>query len=170
MGRPLAEITQDFPRLAAQLEETRRDKELFAFRAWWKMMQNLQLPPSSDASKPLEGEGLNLPDDERQVWHRAHENFVIGEQLLFFGLHEERVERLLGVEQGNTYSEGVPGYLPGPIDTFHRGIVWYAMARRKGKRRYKVEANKIRAWTRLAKPNILHVPNVDVLMVLTGLY
>ena len=48
----------------------------------------------------------------------------------------------------------------GNIDTFHRGLVWYAMARRKKNRRSKSEAKKIlkqvAKWANAGNPNVRH--------------
>ncbi|CAJ1928241.1 unnamed protein product [Cylindrotheca closterium] len=160
MGKPLSSIVEEFPKLAAQLEEAKRAKELWAFRALWKMMLNLQVPPD-EASKKLDGEDLELSEDDRKSWHVGFTNFAIGEMLLFlFTDHEARVERLLGEEKGNTFPEKIPAFLLGTIDTFHRGIAWYAMARRTGRKRYKSEAKKIRkavsSWVSAGNPNVVH--------------
>lgn len=156
MGKSLTSIIENFPKVVAQLEESRRAKELWAFQAWWNMMQKLQLPPS-EASTQLE---LSLTKEERKPWHTGNENFAIGELLLFFGFHKERAERLLGDEKGNTYSDNIPGFLPGTIDTFHRGIAWYSMARCKGNKKYQSEANQVRRkiakWVKAGNPNVVH--------------
>ncbi|KAL3915820.1 MAG: hypothetical protein SGILL_005466, partial [Bacillariaceae sp.] len=157
-GTPLPVIMEKFSRVAAQLEESKRTKELWSFRAWWKMMQKLQLP-FTETAKEIVGEDLKVSREERTYWHDGNENFAVGELLLFFGLHEERLERLLGTEKGKSFFDTVIGYFPGRIDTFHRGIVWYAMARRTGKRKYQSEANKIRAkiasWVKAGDPNVV---------------
>lgn len=160
MGRPISSMLVEFPKVAAQLEEAKRTKELWAFRALWKMMLTMQLPPS-EASGKIEEELEGLSTVEMKAWHVGFTNFAVGEVLLFlFGDHEARVKRMLMEEKGNYLSVIWPGFLLGTIETFHRGIAWYDMARRTGKRRYKTEAQKIRkkvaSWVAAGNPNVSH--------------
>jgi len=87
-------------------------------------------------------------------------NLAIGELLLFFGNHETRIERLMGEEKGKAYAELTPGHLPGRIETFHRGVAWFAMAQRNGKQKYRTKALKIKKliakWAKAGDPNVQH--------------
>lgn len=120
-------------------------------------MLNLRLPPS-EASKKLEGEEFRQSEETAESnMYVGNVNLAIGELLLFFGEHEERTKRLLEEEKGKTYSELVQGYPPHMIETFHRGITWFAMARKAGKRAYKSRAIKIKKeiakWVEKGNPN-----------------
>jgi len=160
MGRPLGRIAENCQRISAQLEEAKLAQQLFALRVYWQMILNLQLTPC-ESSKKLEGERYR-PSSEtmRTPINAGIENFAIGEVLLFFGDHEARTNRLFGEEKGKTYFEVVRGHIIGHIDTFHRGIAWFAMARQKGKRKYRAKACKIKKlvakWAKKGDPNVKH--------------
>ena len=158
MGRSLHSIIKEFPKIAPPLEESGITNNILTLKVWWQMMINLTLPPS-EAAKKLEGaEFRQSKETAESSMYIGNVNLAIGELLLYFGAHEERAKRLLGEEKGKTYSELVPGYPPHTIETFHRGITWFAMARKTGKRAYKSRAIKIRKeiskWAEKGNPNV----------------
>mmetsp|Transcript_33391 Transcript_33391/g.80821 ORF Transcript_33391/g.80821 Transcript_33391/m.80821 type:complete len:396 (-) Transcript_33391:208-1395(-) len=160
MGKNLGSILEHFPTIAAQLEESSRTKEILALRACWQMILNLQLPPD-EASKKLEGEVYSQSSETSEIpWKVANENLANGELLLFFSDHEARTKRLMNDEKGKTYSELIQGYFPSRIETFHRGIAWFAMARRTRRRKHRSEAMKVKKqvakWAKAGDPNIQH--------------
>ena len=159
MGCPLGQIAEDCQRMLPQLEEAKMADMIPVVRMFLQMTLNLQLP-SSESSKKLEGEcftrALETNETPMQI---AYMNFTIGELLLFFGDHEARASRLLGEEKGNTLFEILPGNaFWGRTDTFHRGMVWFAMARKKKNRKYRAKALKIKKlvakWAKLGDPNV----------------
>ncbi|CAJ1961245.1 unnamed protein product [Cylindrotheca closterium] len=157
MGRSLESIIEQFPKIAPQLEESGITNNILTLKVWWQMMLNLQLPPI-ETSKKLEGEKFRQSEEKAESnMYIGNVNLAIGELLLFFGEHEERAKRLLGEEKGKTYSELVQGYPPHGIETFHRGITWYAMARKTGNRKYKSRATEVRKeitkWVKKGNPN-----------------
>ena len=107
----------------------------------------------------MEGEEFSQSEEKAESnMYIGNVNLALGELLLYFGDHEERAKRLLGEEKGKTYSELVQGYPPHGIETFHRGITWFAMARKTGKRAYKSRAIKIMKeiakWAEKGNPNV----------------
>ncbi|CAJ1961251.1 unnamed protein product [Cylindrotheca closterium] len=157
MGRSLESIIEQFPKIAPQLEESGITNNILTLKVWWQMMLNLQLPSVRTATR-LEGEKFRQSEEKAESnMYIGNVNLAIGELLLFFGEHEERAKRLLGEEKGKTYSELVQGYPPHGIETFHRGITWYAMARKTGKRKYQCRAAKVRKeitkWVKKGNPN-----------------
>ncbi|CAJ1961239.1 unnamed protein product [Cylindrotheca closterium] len=157
MGRPLDTIIKEFPKIAPQLEESGITNNILTLKVWWQMMLNLRMPPSEE-SKKLEGEEFRQSEEKADSnMYVGNVNLAIGELLLFFGEDEERANRLLGEEKGKTYSELVQGYPPHGIETFHRGIAWFTMARKTGKRGHKSRAIKIRKevakWAEKGNPN-----------------
>ena len=157
MGRPLVSIMETFPIIGPQLEESGITNNILTLKVWWQMMMNLQRIPS-EAAKKLEGEHFRQSEETAESnMYIGNVNLAIGELLLYFGDHEARAKRLLGEEKGKTYSELVQGYPPHGIETFHRGITWYAMARKTGKRKYKTKARKVRKeikkWVEKGNPN-----------------
>jgi len=157
MGRSLNSIIEKFPKIAPQLEESGITNNILTLKVWWQMMVNLRLPPS-EAAKKLEGEEFRRSEETAESnMYVGNVNLALGELLVFFGEHEDRAKRLLGEEKGKTYSELVQGYPPHGIETFHRGITWFAMAQKTGKRAYKSRAIKIRKeiakWVEKGNPN-----------------
>ncbi|KAL3937345.1 MAG: hypothetical protein SGBAC_007536 [Bacillariaceae sp.] len=157
MGRSLDTIINEFQKIAPQLEESGITNNILTLKVWWQMMLNLRLPPNA-ASKKLEGEEFRQSEETAESYmYVGNVNLAIGELLLFFGDHEERAKRLHGEEEGKTYSELVQGYPPHVIETFHRGITWYAMARKTGKRKYKSRTTKVKKeiakWAAKGNPN-----------------
>ena len=136
-------------------------KVILPFRVGWQMIVNLQLPPNENSKKP-EGDkySFSLDDYEGVPTKLANENLATGELLLFFGDHEARIELLMGKEKGNSYAEQLQGYFVGRIETFHRGIAWFAMAQKTGIRKYKAEAIKVMKlvakWAKAGDPNVQH--------------
>jgi len=161
MGRPLGPIVKKLGKIAPQLEESKQMKVLLPFRVCWQMMINLQLPPSS-ASKKVEGEKYSQSSEifAGAPSKVANENLARGELLLFFADHAARTELLMGKEKGNSYAEQLQGYFVGRIETFHRGIAWFAMARRTGNRKFRSEAIKVKKqvskWSKAGDPNVKH--------------
>merc|ERR1712113_387738 len=161
LGRPLGKIAKDCKRISVHVEETKLKEQIFYLRAWWQMVLNLQLPPSQSSMK-LEGECFSQSSKAEGSIEIANVNFALGQLLLFFGDHEARTKRLMGEEEkGKTYFDLFPGLCLGRLDTFHRGIAWFAMARKnKGKRKYETEALKIKKlvgkWAKAGDPNVQH--------------
>ena len=160
MGRPLRRIAEDCQRILAQVEESKLALPIFWLQAYWQMILNLQLPPS-ESSKKLEGGRFSRSSETLETPIQIGvKNFSCGELLLFFGDHEARTKRLMGEEKGKTFSELVQGHITGRIDTFHRGMTWFAMARRKGQRKYRAKALKIKKviakWAKAGDPNVQH--------------
>jgi predicted ATPase len=159
MARPLHAIIKEFPRIAPPMEESGVTNNILTLKVWWQMMFNLTLPPS-EAAKKLEGEHFRQSEETAESnMYIGNVNLAIGELLLYFGAHKERAKRLLGEEKGKTYPELVPSYPPHTIETFHRGITWFAtMARKTGMRAYKLRAIKIRKeiskWAEKGNPNV----------------
>ncbi|CAJ1958992.1 unnamed protein product [Cylindrotheca closterium] len=161
MGRPLGSILNKLEKIEPQLEESKQTKVLLQLRVCWQMMINLQLRPS-EAAKKLEGEKYSQSSDSfagvpSKV---ATENLATGELLLFFSDHAARTKLLMGKEKGNSYTEQLKGYFVGRIETFHRGIAWFAMARQTGDRKFRSEAIKIKKqiskWSEAGDPNVKH--------------
>lgn len=160
MGRPLGPITRCCQRISAQVEEGKFPEQVSILQVYWQMMLNLQMAPC-ESSMNLEKEHFNSSSESMETPIQiGTKNFAIGELLLFFGHHETRTERLMGEEKGKTCSELFPGFISGRIETFHRGIAWFAMARRKGKRKYRNKALKIKKliakWSKAGDPNVRH--------------
>ena len=84
-------------------------------------------------------------------------HFAEGE-LLTFLKPEEAAERAISV--GNKFAKMVPSLFLGMIETFHRGVALYTMARKTKQRKYKTHGAKIRKtinkWWKAGNPNVEH--------------
>ena len=107
------------------------------------MITNLQMPPS-EKSKRLEGDHLSRIAVENDGGrHDGTRSFGISELFVFFGDVGARIRRLQGEEKGLAFSRRLAGFFLVPMETLHRGITWYAVARRTKKRKYASEAKKV---------------------------
>lgn len=84
-------------------------------------------------------------------------HFAEGE-LLTFLKPDEAADRAIAV--GNTFLKRAPSICLGMIETFHRGVALYIMARKTRQRKYRVHASKIRntikKWLKAGCPNVKH--------------
>ena len=94
-------------------------------------------------------------DGPPELSSKAH--FAKGELLLFMD-PEAAAKRALKV--GNNFAKHNMGTCLIMIETFHRGVSLYTMARRTNQRKYKTSANKIRklidSWWNAGNPNVKH--------------
>lgn len=126
-------------------------------KIFWQMMVNLS-SNYSNAHK-LDGHTFsrNEVDDWRQVGNGGFVHFAEGE-LLTYLKPEEAADR--AIKFGNKFAKLTPSLCLGMIETFHRGVALYTMARKTRKRKYKIHANKIRktikTWLHAGNPNVEH--------------
>mmetsp|Transcript_9107 Transcript_9107/g.21679 ORF Transcript_9107/g.21679 Transcript_9107/m.21679 type:complete len:321 (+) Transcript_9107:2-964(+) len=156
MGKPLRHILKEFPLLQSQMEELSQPGPLLTLKIMWQMMVNLT-SSYSNAHK-LEGHTFsrNEVDDWEEIGGKLV-HFAEGE-LLTFLKPEEAADRAIAV--GNKFSKLAPSNCLGMIETFHRGVALYIMARKTKKRKYKTHASRIRKtikkWLQAGNPNVEH--------------
>mmetsp|Transcript_24272 Transcript_24272/g.59418 ORF Transcript_24272/g.59418 Transcript_24272/m.59418 type:complete len:610 (+) Transcript_24272:2715-4544(+) len=159
MGSPLAPILRDCPKVLLQIEEAKLKDHLLVVRILFQMVMNLQLPPGEKFEK-LNGNHYSPEDEEgnESAGHMGHLHFAEGELMVFHGNYDELANR--AIAKGDHYSQLMMGFFLIPMETFHRGIALYAMARRTKRRKYKAHANKIRKqvtkWSNDGNPNVKH--------------
>ena len=89
--------------------------------------------------------------------HLAFKHFLRGE-LLFLTNFELAAER--AIKYGDLFFQLCPAVFIGTVETFHRGVALYDMARKHRKRKFKSRAKKIRQlikqWVKDGNPNIEH--------------
>ncbi|CAJ1938999.1 unnamed protein product [Cylindrotheca closterium] len=156
MGKPLRLILKQFPLLQSQMEELSQPGPLLFLKILWQMMVNL----TSSFSNSHKLEGHTFSRNEVDDWERIGGNMVHfgeGELLLFFE-PEEAADRAIAV--GNKFSKLAPSLCLVMIETFHRGVALYIMARKTKQRKYKNHASKtrktIKKWLRAGNPNVEH--------------
>ncbi|KAL3928013.1 MAG: hypothetical protein SGBAC_012833, partial [Bacillariaceae sp.] len=142
MGKPLPPILKELPLIQSQMEELSQRKQLISLKSFRDLFLNLVIS-SIDIDGPPELDS------------KAH--FAKGELLLFMD-PEKAAKRAIKV--GNNFSKHNMGTCLIMIETFHRGVSLYTMARRTGQRKYKNPASKIRkmveSWWNAGNPNVKH--------------
>ncbi|CAJ1964983.1 unnamed protein product [Cylindrotheca closterium] len=142
MGKPLEPLLREFPLLQSQMEELSQGKQLISLKSFRDLFLNLVIS------------GVDV-DGPPEISNKAH--FARGEMLLFFD-PEAAAKRALKV--GNNFAKHNMGTCLIMIETFHRGVSLYSMARRTGQRKYRNPAGKIRklvqSWWDAGNPNVKH--------------
>ena len=77
---------------------------------------------------------------------------------MFFGDYERAAS--LSLQVGDDFGKALPAEHLGMMETCHRCLALYAMARRTKKRKYKNPANRLRkriqSWTKQGNLNVKH--------------
>lgn len=123
--------------------------------AYFEMIQNL--------IGRSEGDPTVMKSKERFLSHDDHTVLGIfyscqGSLCMYFGEYEKGAK--LAIERGDTYVKGMPGHVGIMMETFTRGMLLYATARKTRKRIYTKHAKKvhktIKSWVRKGNPNVKH--------------
>lgn len=129
---------------------------LLLLKIFWQMIVNLTSSYSN--AHLLDGHTFsrNETDDWKQIGSPLV-HFAEGE-LLTFLKPEEAADRAIAV--GNKFAKLAPSLCLGMIETFHRGVALYIMARKTKQRKYRTHANQIRktirTWLKAGNPNVEH--------------
>ncbi|KAL3932919.1 MAG: hypothetical protein SGBAC_010629 [Bacillariaceae sp.] len=157
MGKPLRPMLAEFPVLESQMEDLVQPEQLFFLRAQWQVIANLTTATTKPSSKLVGGIVGQESLVGRSGTQKGIIHFAEGELLLFLDT-EAAAERAARV--GNKFEKLIPSICLIMIETFHRGVALYALARRTKKRKYRVEANRIRntikSWLMKGNPNVQH--------------
>jgi predicted ATPase len=157
MGKRLGPILEHCPKILSQMEEVSQPEQGLVLKMFWQMILNLTTPASKDAGK-LEGDIFSSQKfTGKSAVHKVTIHLVQGELLIFTDF-EAAANR--AIQGGDKFSKLAPGIFLGMIETFHRAVALYAMARKTKKRKYKVQANKItktiEKWVKCGNPNVRH--------------
>lgn len=160
MGKSLETTVEEFPKVLAQLENVAQSEHIVNLRLWWQLMV-LHLRGGKDSGNQLEGEIFDRSrvSNEESKMYRGTKHLCEGELLLFGSDYEAAAERHL--KHGNLYEKERPAFFLIMIETFHRAVALYAMAhKKKGSRKYKAPAEKIRKtirkWKESGNPNVTY--------------
>jgi predicted ATPase len=157
MGRSLGIILEECPNISIQTEEVMQHEQSIFLSIFWQMMLNLT--GQSEETTKLKGQIFNcdefvcVTDIQDALFHLAKLELMV-----FFGDFEAAAK--LALARGDKYEKAAPGYFLGMMETFHRGVALYAMARRTKKRKYKTAAKgilkTIATWAKSGNPNVKH--------------
>ena len=140
LGKPLGRILAKCETCATQTEELKQHDQDTFLRMFWQVVLNLT--GNSRTKKALHGEAYNSVKFVRKTpLHDALHNFARLELLIFFGDFSEAAE--LAIECDETFSKAFPGFFMCMLETFHRGVALYAMARKTKQSKYKRRARQV---------------------------
>ncbi|CAJ1938997.1 unnamed protein product [Cylindrotheca closterium] len=156
IGRPLSDIMKELPLIQSQMEELSKYEQLVIVKVFWQMVLNMR--SNSPHAHKLEGHIFTRNEyDEGKSLQVGTVHFAEGELLVFFK-PEEAADR--AIRHAKTFSKLCPCMCVGMIETFHRGVALYIMARKTKRRKYKSHASKIRKtikkWLEAGNPNVEH--------------
>lgn len=157
LGKPLGRILAKCETCATQTEELKQHDQDTFLRMFWQIILNLT--GKSKTTKTLHGEAYNSAKFARKTpLHDSLYNLARLELLLFFGDYSGAAE--LSIECDESFNKAFPGFFLCMMETFHRGIALYAMARKSKQGKYKRKARQvlktIGAWREKGNPNVEH--------------
>eukprot|EP00980_Cylindrotheca_fusiformis_P024223 scaffold11662_cov117-Cylindrotheca_fusiformis.AAC.2 len=158
MGKALSFIEDIAPHSIAQMEELKQSEQALYARMWYQAVLNLV--GKSRETVVLNGSEFEVETLKTLEYPNPNLSFAMisCELLVFFGDFESAAEAALS--RGNMFAETFPGLITSMMESFHRGLALYVMARKTKKRKYKKAANKvrkmIRTWIQRGNPNVKH--------------
>jgi len=160
MGRRLNSILEEYSEILSQLEELKLSDQILSLKMWSQMILNLTNHPTTGTGEAHELEGEIFSSKSftgKNVIHVATIHFLEGE-LLLFADYQAAAQR--AIKGGDKFVKLFPGMMSGMIETFHRAIALYVLARQTGKRKYRTQANRLRKtiekWHNGGNPNVVH--------------
>jgi len=157
VGKKLSLVETKCASSLSQIEDLKQEESAQFFRMFWQMLLNLM--GKSNETRRLKGHVFDC--DEFVCTSPLKEvtvNYHKMNLLVFFGDFEEAAN--LAIRTGENYKKTCKSIFECMIETFHRGVALYAMARKTRKRKYRSRANKIRKtmkmWMENGNPNVNH--------------
>jgi predicted ATPase len=155
MGKSLPSIEEDALQTIAQMEELKQTNQALYTKMWCQGVLNLI--GKSNETVLLKGDIFDSEAFASQnPAHRLYLGMITSELLIFFGDFERAAEMALA--RGRSFAMLFPGHIICMMETFHRGLALYAMARKTKKRKYKKPAQQIRkmikTWIQRGNPNV----------------
>ena len=157
MGKPLGSILLKYQECIWQMEDTLQKNQIVITKIFWQVMLNLT--GKSKETTRLKGEIFDSESfTTTETMHTSLLNLAKLELFIYFGDYEKASK--LALDCGGSFEKAFPGFFMTMMETFHRGIAFYAMARRTRKKKYKNHANSIRKivrkWVLKGNPNVRH--------------
>mmetsp|Transcript_10593 Transcript_10593/g.25586 ORF Transcript_10593/g.25586 Transcript_10593/m.25586 type:complete len:222 (+) Transcript_10593:662-1327(+) len=132
-GKPLHAIALSCSKYILQMEDLRKKDHSLASRVIWQAVINLM----GEAENVLAMEGVALSRKVIDNLDSAETKFydaIRHDLLVFYGAYELAAESAL--KRGNEFPKAAVGVFTIMMETFHRGVALYAMARRTRRRKY----------------------------------
>lgn len=157
LGKPLDRILDTCAQAYAQMRDVGEAGPALVFSVYWQMITKLAVSQEGDCTKL---EGNIFKPEEHSLRNNIYEGCVhlaTGELMVFYDI-EKLAKR--AVKGDTVYEKCFPGFYSIMLETFHRGVALYAMARKTNKYKYKRQAKKIRKkinqWQKAGNPNVSH--------------
>jgi hypothetical protein len=148
MGKPLSLLEKKSSLAANQCEEVNQTDQ-FQFAVGFQRLF-LNLIEKDETSSKIYSNSQNL-DRNKLGWLQLDS--------LVYDADYERAARL-SLRRGETFQQAFPGNPLTMLETFYRGIAFYAMARKTQRRKFKKQAQKIlktvEMWLSQGNPNVQH--------------
>lgn len=162
-GKPLDSVLTDITTYLPQVQELGREEQALHIQIYFQSRHCLM----GLADNPTEMTGHAIPDAkafECEIRSLESKTSLVIYQVLqtflcsIFGEHERGAQ--LALDRGDAFFQVTAGCPQAMIDTFHRGVSLFDMARRTKKKKYKRAAKKtlstMRKWSKQDNPNIVH--------------
>ncbi|KAL3931247.1 MAG: hypothetical protein SGBAC_011395 [Bacillariaceae sp.] len=162
MGKSMVSLKGLCPEVFSQAEDVSQRTQSTVVKVFWQAMVNFstsgpdgRLPKNASQLEGKIFSAQNFKGTDPVALAFVH--LVQGELLLFFDI-KQAAERAL--QCGDKFVDDAPAMFIGVMETFHRAVALYAMARRTKKRKYRKLAKALRK--RIAKfldagnPNVKH--------------
>jgi predicted ATPase len=157
MGKSLFSIKEDVLQTIAQMEELKQTDQAMYAKMWCQGVLNLI--GKSKETVLLKGDIYDseaFASQNAGPSRRLYLGMITSELLIFFGEFERAAEMALA--RGSIFATLFPGHIICMMETFHRGLALYVMARKTKKRKYKKPAKQIRklikTWIQRGNPNV----------------
>eukprot|EP00980_Cylindrotheca_fusiformis_P012099 scaffold2923_cov121-Cylindrotheca_fusiformis.AAC.9 len=158
MGKRLGPILEQCSKLLSQMEEVSQPEQAICLTMFWQMMLNLATVPATEDLHRLEGDIFSAESfTGTEAVHRGMVHMLQGELLVFYDI-EAAAKR--AIKDGDKFAKLAAGFFQNMLETYHRAIALFVMARRTRKRKYRFHAdklaNRIAGWVRSGNPNVRH--------------
>jgi predicted ATPase len=157
MGKPLSQLSEQCVLCSSQAEELKQTDQFVQVKLLHQVV--LVLMGQSGGMSGTRGKFLNLDSigcttAQHEVSRNSYEVLLLN----ILGDFDQAAN--IAIEIGDAFSKSFPGEFSAVIETFHRSLSLYAMARRSNEWKYKWKANKIRKtvknWIQKGNPNVRH--------------
>lgn len=154
MGKPLDSVIAACEKMVPTMDDLNQKEHAMATRSGWQLALNLR--GLVDNELVLEGQALKHGQGSESKAAKVLQAYFRSDLYLFFGQYKRAAESAL--ERGEEFPEVIGGAMM-MIETFHRAVALYAMARKTRASKYLKPANKLRdrisKWAK-GNPNVVH--------------
>ena len=164
IGTPLEQLLSRIPDCMYRMEEFQQQDAVLHLQVYLQMILNL-CGRNANETTELRGEAFEVDlFTSKSEMQQCHVNLARLELLVYYGQFERAAD--LAICVGDKYTKVTAGKAFSMMETFHRGVALYAMARKnnhsttKEKRTYTKNSKRILKtfdqWIKRGNPNVQH--------------